>query len=108
MDPPSSKNIVLGAGIGEVVELGSILDTLLDETQAVLPDNGVVDRSLADEKLALEVGGVLDEACLLETFWIRLRSVHVALTIHNLVPFPVDDGSACDSYLEGFGIMGHE
>ena len=77
MNSPPAEDIVLGARIREVVKLGPVLDTLLDKTEAVLPNHRVVDGALADKKLALEITGVFDEARLLETLGVRLRSVHV-------------------------------
>lgn len=49
MDPPSAEDIVLGARVREIVQLDVPLDAFLDEAQAVLPDDCVVDGPLADE-----------------------------------------------------------
>ena len=48
MDAVFAAYVVLMAGVGEVIELDIVLDAFPNETQAVLPDNGVVNCSLTD------------------------------------------------------------
>ena len=62
VDSPPSEDIVLAPGVGEVVQLDVLLDALLYEGQAVFPYDGVVNSTLADEKLALQVAGLVNEA----------------------------------------------
>jgi len=38
---------------------------------------------------------------------IGLRRVHITLSVHHLVPFPVDDRSTGDTHLEDLGMRGH-
>ena len=65
VNPVFAAYIVLVARVREVVDLYSVHHACADETEAVLPQNDRVDGSLADEKLALEVLGLVDEAGLL-------------------------------------------
>ena len=53
--------IVPGDGVGEVVYGDIQVYALLNKAEAVLPHHGVVDGTLADEQLALEVLGLVDE-----------------------------------------------
>ena len=54
--------IVLMTWIREIVYLDSVHHAGAHEAEAVLPQNDRVDGSLADEKLALQVGSLVDEA----------------------------------------------
>ena len=105
MDPVLAHHIVLGARIWEIVHLNIVLHAFTYETQTVLPHDHRVNRALTDEKLALEILCLADEACLRITFRIPLRMVHISLSIHHLVPFPVNHRTACDSNLEDFRVV---
>ena len=59
-------------------------------------------------QLTLQLAGFVDEAGLLVALGILLRGVHVALAIHHLVPFPVDDRATGHAHLEDVGIVQHE
>ena len=74
----------------------------------MLPDYGVVQGALADEELAFEVFGLVDKGGAFKALRVGLRGVHVALSVHDLVPFPVDDGAAGNAHLEGVRVGGHE
>ena len=65
VNPVFAAYIVLVARVREVVDLYSVHHADAYEAEAVLPQNDRVDGSLADEKLALEVLGLVDEAGLL-------------------------------------------
>jgi hypothetical protein len=97
--------IMLMARIREVVHLYVVLDAFSYEAEAVFPNDYRVDGALADEKLALEILGLVDEAGLGITFRIGGRIVHVTLTVHYLVPLPVDYRTSGNSYLEHVRIV---
>ena len=59
-------------------------------------------------KTSLEVCSLVDEARLLIALGIGLRCVHVALTVHHLIPFPINDRTASDTHLEHIRIIGHQ
>ena len=108
MNPVTSEDIVFSAWVREVIHLNLVLDALADEIQAVLPEHGIVDGALTDEQFALQVLGLVDEACFRIALRIALHGIHIALSVHDFVPFPVDYRTACDSDLEDFRIGGHE
>ena len=64
MDAVLAENIVLCARIWEVIQLDIVLDTFPHETQAVLPDDSVVDSALTDKQFALQVSRLVDQTCL--------------------------------------------
>ena len=69
---------------------------------------GVVVVVVYDEQMSFQVTGKVFQICLLVAFRVRLRSVHIALTVHYLVVSPVDNRSAGNAYLENFGIAQHQ
>jgi hypothetical protein len=106
VDSVLAHNIVLGAWIREVVYLYIVLDALPDEAKAVLPYNDRVDRSLADKKLALEILGFIYQAGLLIAFRIGSRIVHISLSVHYFIPFPVDHRTSGYGHLDDVRIIG--
>ena len=88
--PVLAHHVVLMTRVREVVNLDSVHHTGTNEAEAVLPEHDWIDGTLADEKLALEVFSLVDEACLLITLRIDRRMSHVAFAVHYLIPFPVD------------------
>ena len=113
MDSVLSHHIMLCARIWEIVYLYIVLDAFAYEAQTMLPYDHRVNSTLADKQLALEILGLVDEACLCISFRITFRMIHIAFSIHHLVPFPVDYRTACYSYLEDVRIIcdqryGHE
>jgi len=101
-------DVVLGGGVGEVVDLNALVDAVFDERERMLPHDGVVDRALADQQLAEKIVAPPDERSLFEAFRIGLRVIHIPLAVHHFIPLPVDDGAAGDADLEGRRIMGHQ
>lgn len=71
MDAVLAENIVLCARIWEIIQLDIVLDTFSYETQAVLPDDSVVDSALTDKQFALQVSRLVDQTCLGEAFRIE-------------------------------------
>ena len=51
----TTKDIMLGCGIGEIIDRDSESYTLLNETQRVLPQAGAVDSALTDKQLTLQM-----------------------------------------------------
>ena len=70
-------------------------------------DGGVIEAN-DNLQAALEVCRLVDEAGLGITVGVSLRCVHVALAIHHLIPFPVDDGTTGYTHLEDIRIVGHQ
>ena len=64
MNSVSSYDIVFVAWVREIVHLYIVYDTLPHETEAVLPKDNRVYRSLTDKKLAFKILGFVDQACL--------------------------------------------
>ena len=100
--------IVLSAWVREIVNLYVVLDAFADEAQAMLPYHHRINRSLADKKFSLKVFGFVDESCLGISFSVNFRVVHITLSIHHLVPFPVDDRSSGHSHLEDVRVVGYQ
>ena len=108
MDSVLAHYIVLGARVREVIHLDIVLDALSDEAEAVLPYHHRVDCSLADKKLALQIFSLVYEAGLGIAFRVYIGMVHVPLTIHYLIPFPVDYRASGYGYLEDIRVIGYE
>ena len=108
MNAGMSAHVVLLAWIGKEVGLRASLDTGIEERQTVLRYNGVVVIARNNLQLTLQVASLVDEAGLLVPLRILLGCVHIAFTIHHLVPFPVDDRTTGHTHLEDVGIVQHE
>ena len=108
MDAVFSADIVLGTRIREIIQLDIVLDTFADKAQTILPDNSLVNRTLADQKLAFQILRLINQGRLGESLRIGLHRVHVALAVHYLVPFPINHRSTGDSDLESLRIIRHE
>ena len=108
MDSVFSTYVMLVTWVREVVHLYIVLHAFAYETEAVFPYDYRVDCALADEKLAFEVLGLVDEACLRISLRIGVRVVHIALAIHHFIPFPIDHRTACNAYLEDIRIVGYQ
>lgn len=87
MNPVTSEDIVLSAWVREVIHLNLVLDAFADEIQAVLPEYSIVDDTLTDEQFALQVLGLVDEACCRIAIRIALHGIHIPLSVHDFVPF---------------------
>ena len=74
----------------------------------MLPDDGVVDRSLAYQQFSLQIGRLSDETGGSETIRICFLCVHVPFSVHYFVPFPVDYRTSGDTDLESLRIVRHQ
>ena len=108
MDSVLSCHIVLVTRVREVVYLYIVDDACSYEAETVLPKHYRIDGSLADEKFAFEVFCLVDEACLLVALRVDVRMIHVSLSIHYLIPFPVDHRAACNGNLEDVRVIGDQ
>ena len=100
----STANIVLMGGIGEIVQLHAGLDAGLNKTQAVLPYDSVVYGTLTNQQFAFQVFGAWNQAGALKSFRVGSLSLHIALSVHDLIPFPVYYRSSGHTHLEYFRI----
>ena len=89
VDSVFAHYVMLSARVWEVVDLYVILDTFADKAQAMLPNYHRVYGSLTDQKPAFEIFRFVDEAGLGVSLWVYCRVVHVSLSVHYLIPFPV-------------------
>ena len=108
MDSVTAVNVVGSCGIGEIIHRNEAVNALLDEGETVLPDHGIVHGALADEEFALQICGLVDKGSGLKAIRIGLRGIHIALSVHDLVPLPVNDGTARNAHLEHVRIGGHQ
>lgn len=104
MDAVVATHVVLVVGIDEVIDLLASFDAGIDELDAVLPHNGVVFCSVDDEETAFKVFGLGGEGVVGIAFGVLVGHVHVALAVHDFVPFPIDDGTACATHFEDFWV----
>ena len=74
MDSVLAHNIMFSARIREIVYLDIVLDAFPDEAETVFPYYYRVDCTLTDEKLALQILSLIDEACLCVTIRIAFRT----------------------------------
>ena len=100
--------VVLVAWVREVVYLYIVNNAGSYKTEAVLPEYYRVYCSLTNEELSFKVLGLVDQTCLLVSFRIDVRMVHIPLAIHHFIPFPVNHRSSCDCNLEYVRIVGDE
>ena len=103
-----SAHVVRLSGIGKEVGLSACLDAFGYKREALLRHHGGVVVSRDDLKFAFQVFRFLQQAALGIAFWIGLRRIHVALSIHDFIPFPVDDRAASHSHLEHIRVIGHQ
>ena len=100
MNALMSPHIMRFTRIDEEVGLGTCLDALGKERQTVLRHYGFIVIACDDLQLTLQVLGFAQQTGLLVTLRVRLGRVHIAFSVHHLVPVPVDDRTACYAYLE--------
>ena len=108
MNAGVASHVVLLTRIGKEVGLCAGLDASIEERQTMLWYDGIVVIARDDLELTLQIACLVDETGLFVTFRIRLRRVHIALAIHHLVPFPVNNGTAGYANLEYVRIVGHQ
>ena len=95
-------------GIDEEIGLGAGFGTGIQELQCMLRYHRGVVHADDNLQLALQVFGLVDKTRLLVALRILFWRVHITLTVHHLVPFPVDNRAACHTHLEDLGISGHQ
>ena len=108
MNTGVSHHVVSLARIDEEVGLCASFHAGVEELQGVLRNNRRVVHTYDYLQLTLQVLCLVKKACLLVAFSVLLRCVHIALAIHHLIPFPVDDRSSCHAHLEHFGMVAHQ
>ena len=108
MDAGMTSHVVLLTRVGEEVWLCAGFDAGIEEGETMLRHDGVVVVACDDLQLAFQVLRLVDETGLGIAFGIRFRSSHIALAVHHLIPFPVDDRTSGYTHLEHIGIVGHQ
>ena len=103
-----TAHIVRLTWIDEEVWLSAGCDAGLQEGETMLRHHCYVVEALDDLQLALQILGLIEQRGLLVALRVGLRSIHIALAIHHLVPVPVDDWATCYAYLEYLWIVGHQ
>ena len=96
------------ARIDKEVWLCACRDTCFKERESVLRYHRSVISADDNLQFATEILCLRQKRCLCVSLWIGLWSVHIALAVHNLVPFPVDDRTAGHAYLEHVRVIGHK
>ena len=96
------------AWVRKEVGLCAYFNALLQEVQAVLwHHNGVV-HACYYLQFSFQILGFRQQTALGIALRIVLWSAHVAFALHHFVPLPIDNGTACNAYLEYFGVTGNE
>ena len=103
----SSRHIMSLGRIDKEVGLRTGIDAGAHEREGVLRHAGGVVASDDDLQASLQVGGMVEQAALGIAFGVAFGGVHIALAVHHLVVFPVDDGASGNAHLEGFGVARH-
>ena len=104
----AAHHIMFLTGINEIVGLRAGIFAGAEESKAVLQHASAVVKTHDDLQAAFEVLGLRQERGTFVTFGIFLRRVHVALAIHHLVIFPVDNRAARHADFEHVGVGTHE
>ena len=105
MCPVHAIDVVVVAGIYEVIQLLAVVDAVLDEDEAVLPHHHGVGGAVDHQELAFKLVGLVLKAGQLVAFGVLLWCVHVALAVHNLIVLPIQHGTASHAHLEHFGVV---
>ena len=105
MRPIHAVDVVVVAGIDEIVELLAVVDAVLDEDEAVLPHHHRVGGAVNHQELAFEFVGLVFEAHQFIAFRVLLGRVHITLAVHDLVVLPIQHGTACHAHLEHLGVV---
>ncbi len=100
MRPVGTRNVVVMAGIDEVIELLAVVDAVLDEDEAVLPHHHGVGGAVDHQELAFQLVGLVFEAGQFVAFGVFLGRVHVTLAIHDFVVLPIQYGTTSHAHLE--------
>ena len=74
----------------------------------MLGNNDIVVVAYDNLQFAFQISCLADEAGLGIALRVVLWRTHIALAIHHLVPFPVDDGTTGNADLEHIGIVRHQ
>ena len=105
MRPVHAVDVVVVAGIDEIVELLAVVDAVLDEDEAVLPHHHGVGGAVDHQEFAFELVGLVFEAAQLVAFGVLFGSVHVTLAVHDFVILPIQHGTACHAYLKHLRVV---
>ena len=103
-----STHIVRLARINKEVGLCASCNTSLEECEAMLWHNSSIVVTGNYLQSALKILCLIEQRGLLVTLGVGLRSIHIALTIHHLIPMPVDNRTTSYANLEYVGIVGHK
>ena len=98
-------DVVVVAGIDEVVEQLAVVDAVLHKDKAVLPHHHGIGGAMDHQELAFELVGLVLKAGQFVTFGVLLWSVHVTLAVHDLVVLPVEHRAASHAHLEHLGVI---
>ena len=103
-----SAHVVRFARIDEEVGLCALLDTFLEERQSVLWNNHGIIHADDDLEFSLQVLGFGQYTGFCVAIRVVLGCAHIAFAIPHLIPFPVNDRTTGNSYLEHIGVCGHQ
>ena len=103
-----TNHIMQMAGINEIIGICIRIHTGFQESQAVLPNNNRIDISVDQQQMSLQITCFQFQVGIPITFRIVLRTVHIALAIHNLVVAPVDHRTTGNPHFEQFRIRTHQ
>lgn len=104
----ASQNVVLMSGIDKQIGIGACIHACLHERKRMLGYAGVIVVIVDNEQMSFQLSCEVLQVALFITFGVCLRGVHIALAIHYLIIFPVDDRSAGHAYFENLRIAQHE
>ena len=97
-------HVVLVAGVDEIIGIGICIHAGFQEAQAMLPYYYRVDVAVYLEEMAFQVACLQLQVGVLIPFRIILRTVHITLSIHDLVVAPVDHRTAGNTDFENIGM----
>ena len=105
MRPIHAVDVVVVAGIDEIVQLLSVVDAVLDEDEAVLPHHDGIGGAVDHQELAFEFVGLVFQADEFVAFGVLLGRIHVTLAVHDFVVLPIQHRTACHADLKHLGVV---
>ncbi len=98
MQSVGATYVVFVLGIYKIVNLLAFLDTGLNKLKAVLPNHCIVLCTMYYQQFSIKLIHIIENAGFLVTFWVLVRSIHIAFAVHYFVVFPVNNRAAtgCD------------
>ena len=108
MNTGMAAHVMLFTRVGEEVWLSACLDTGVEERQTMLGYHRRVVVPRDNLQLTFQILGFAYETDLGIAFGIILGGAHIALTIHHLIPLPVDDGASGHSNFKHVGVVGYQ